>query len=457
MSYAQHDHDGHDHSGHDHSGHDHSGHDHGKKEKKALKRNSKQLQQQRNANSRAGQGHGDHAHQDHAGHGHGHVHGPNECGMAAEDPTTFDAAKVAFHHISDQNIYSIGPWHFPLPCIVKDNEGWHFFSSGKFKADHHGNAHYAYNGYTLYEGSLRRVVTPGFPKGKVQLAHGDMGVMSLAHPSTGKPVDVVHICHNAKLYQCDNKSTADMGLFGGGITSFYDFSITKNVTAMLIVFAFLTFVLLRVAKAYKTRAGMAPTGMQGFIEPIIVFIQDEVCKPFLGHAWEKFTPFLLCIFFFILGLNLFGQIPFFGNANASGNLAVTAILAVFAFIETNINGNGHYWQHIFWMPGLPFIVKLIITPVEIVGNFILKPATLMLRLFGNITAGHIVVVIFVGLIFIFGKNGANAGAAWGTTVASALLTLFMMALELLVALIQAFVFTILTASYIGAATEEHAH
>jgi F-type H+-transporting ATPase subunit a len=465
LTYAQHDHSGHDHSGHDHSGHDHSGHDHsghnhGKKEKKVLKRNSKKLQEQRKANARAGQGHDhaghDHAGHDHAGHDHGHGAGhANACGIVFEDPTTFNAAKVAFHHISDQNIYSIGPWHFPLPCIVKSNDGWDFFSSGNFKADYHGNSHYAYKGYVLYEGSLRKIIDPTFPKEKVELHHGDVGTMVLPHPSTEKPIDVVHVCYNNKLYKCDNKSTADMGLFGGGITSFYDFSITKNVTAMLLVFAFLTFMLLRVAKAYKTRAGMAPTGMQGFIEPIIVFIQDEVCKPFLGHAWEKFTPFLLCIFFFILGLNLFGQIPFFGNANASGNLAVTAILAVFAFFVTNLNGNGHYWQHIFWMPGLPFIVKLIITPVEIVGNFILKPVTLMLRLFGNITAGHIVVVIFVGLIFIFGKNGTNVGAAWGTTIASALLTLFMMALELLVALIQAFVFTILTASYIGAATEEH--
>ena len=461
LSFAQHNHDGHNHDGHDHSGHDHSGHNHdghdhsghnhGKKERKVLQRTSKKLQQQRQ--NQSGLNHDSH---DHGNGGADHAHGQtNACGMAHEDPTTFNAAKVAFHHISDQNIYSIGPWHFPLPCIVKSKEGWDFFSSGNFKADYHGNSHYAYKGYVLYEGSLRKIVDPTFPKEKVELHHGDVGTMVLPHPSTGKPIDVVHVCYNNKLYKADNKSTADMGLFGGGITSFYDFSITKNVMAMLIVFTFLTIVLLRVAKAYKTRQGQAPTGMQGFIEPIIVFIQDEVCKPFLGHAWEKFTPFLLCIFFFILGLNLFGQIPFFGNANASGNLAVTAILAVFAFIITNLNGNGHYWQHIFWMPGLPFIVKLIITPVEIVGNFILKPATLMLRLFGNITAGHIVVVIFVGLIFIFGKNGANAGAAYGTTIASTLLTLFMMALELLVALIQAFVFTILTASYIGAATEEH--
>ena len=455
LSFAQHNHDDHkghnhgDHSGHNHDHGDHSGHNHDQKGK--IKKSNITRTKRKPANNRGNTGHEGH---NHAGHGHGGAH-VNACGIPQEDHTTFNAGKIAFHHISDQNIYSIGPWHFPLPCITKDDNGWHFFSSGKFEADAHGNSHYAYNGYLLYEGSLRRITTDGFPDGKVELHHGDIGVMDLPHPSTGKEIAVVHVCHNNKLYKADNKSTADMGLFGGGITSFFDFSITKNVMAMFLVFAFLAFMLLKVAKAYKTRKGMAPSGVQGFFEPMIVFIQDEVCKPFLGHAWEKFTPFLMCIFFFILGLNLFGQIPFFGGANASGNLAVTIILALFAFLVTNLNGNGHYWEHIFWMPGLPAWVKIIITPVEIVGNLILKPATLMLRLFGNITAGHIVIVIFIGLIFIFGKNGANAGAAWGTTIASALLTMFMMALELLVAFIQAFVFTILTASYIGAATEEH--
>jgi F-type H+-transporting ATPase subunit a len=132
------------------------------------------------------------------------------------------------------------------------------------------------------------------------------------------------------------------------------------------------------------------------------------------------------------------------------------VLAVLSFFVVNLSGNKHYWQHILNMPGIPGWVKVIVTPVELMGVFI-KPLTLMLRLFGNITAGHMVIVIFVGLIFIFGKNGAAPGAAWGTSIASTLLTLFMMAIELLVAFIQAFVFTILTASYIGAATEEAHH
>ena len=443
-NHSGHDHSGHDHSGHGHSGHDHSGHDHSKHDTRDRKDTHKHSK-------------------DHAGHSHDHDHDHvhlNACGIQSEDPHVFNAGKVAFHHISDQNIYSIGPWSFPLPCILKTADGWDIFSSGNFEADHHGNGHYAYKGYVLYEGSVRRVQNPLFPKGKVPLQHGDVGIKVMNHASTGKPIDVVHVCYKdkngqAKLYRADNKSTADAGLFGGGITSFYDFSITKNVASMFIVFAILAFILLRVAKAYKTNQGKAPSGIQAFIEPMFVFIQDEVCKPFLGHAWERFTPFLMSLFFFILGLNLFGQIPFFGNSNVTGNLAFTAVLALITFFVVSFSGNLDYWKHIFWMPGLPAWVKVIITPVEVVGNFILKPATLMLRLFGNMTAGHIVVVIFVGLIFIFGKNGTNSPVGWGASIASVLLTLFMMALELLVAFIQAFVFTILTASYIGAATEEH--
>ena len=194
------------------------------------------------------------------------------------------------------------------------------------------------------------------------------------------------------------------------------------------------------------------------IEPIFQFIQDDVAKPFLGNKWERFLPFLMSVFFFILGLNLFGQIPFFGGSNVTGNLAVTLVLAIIAFVITNFNGNGHYWKHILWPDDVPIFVKIILVPVEIMGLFI-KPLTLMLRLFANITAGHIVMVVFVSLIFIFGfkENTVSYGAGLGAAIPSALLTMFMMAIELIVAFVQAFVFTILTASYIGAATEEVHH
>jgi len=400
-------------------------------------------------NDHGGDGHGhnhDHDHNDHADHG--------ACNIPHHEDV-FNPGAVAFHHISDQNIYSIGPWHIPLPVISwVPGHGFDIFSSSRFDADYHGNARKAYEGYVLYEGAIRRVVDSGFPKG--ELALDGHAVYAREYEENGKTKDRVYVCHGGQEWACDNKSTLDFGLFGGGLTSFHDLSLTKNVVSMILMFILAFFIFRSVARKYSERQNMAPTGMQGFIEPIFMFIQDEVCKPFLGHKWERYQPFIMSLFFFILFLNLFGQIPFFGGSNVTGNLSVTFVLAVFAFLVTNLSGNKHYWQHIFWMPGIPAWVKTIVTPVEFLGVFI-KPLTLMLRLFGNITAGHMVIVIFVGLIFIFGENGANPGAALGTAVGSTLLTVFMMAIELLVAFIQAFVFAILTASYIGAATEEAHH
>ncbi|MBI1224610.1 MAG: F0F1 ATP synthase subunit A [Bacteroidetes bacterium] len=375
------------------------------------------------------------------------------CGEQAEHE--FDPGATAFHHIADQNIYSIGPWNFPLPCFLyAPGHGWSVFSSGKFHADAHGNGHVAVDGYVLVEGMVNRIEDASFPMGEVEVGHHPY--FQKVKNAEGVEKDIAHICYNSHLYTTRERSTADGGLFGGGVTNFYDFSLTKNVTSMIIIFALLSWMFLSVAKAYKQRDGMAPKGLQGFIEPIFLFIQDEVAKPFLGHKWEQYLPFLMALFFFILGLNLFGQIPFLGGSNVTGNLAVTMVLAIITFLVVNLSGNKHYWEHIFWMPGVPAWVKIILTPVEILGVFI-KPMTLMLRLFANITAGHMVMVIFVGLIFVFSESGINAGAGYGTAVGSTLLTLFMMSIELLVAFIQAFVFTILTASYIGAATEEAHH
>ena len=387
----------------------------------------------------------DHASESHDAHDHDDHH--SACGHAHS--SEFNPGATAFHHISDQNVYSIGPWQIPLPCIIYvPGEGFKMFSSGKFKADAHGVGKYAYNGFVLYDGAIRKVVEPaGFPDGHVEL--GKHMVFSEG--------EQVYACYKDEKYKCDNKSTADGGLFGGGITSFYDFSVTKNVVSMFLVLILMAWMFFSIAKAYKKRDGMAPKGIQSFIEPILLFIRDEVAVPFIGHKWDRYFPFLLSLFFFILGLNLFGQVPFLGGSNVTGNLAVTFVLAIFAFLVTNLSGNKHYWEHIFWMPGVPAWVKVILTPVEVLGALVIKPVTLMLRLFANITAGHMVIVIFVGMIFVFGESGNNVGGSYGTAVGSTLLTMFMMAIELLVAFIQAFVFTILTASYIGAAVEEHHH
>ena len=371
------------------------------------------------------------------------VHASGGCGETKEG---YDPTNTAYHHIGDANVYSIGPLNIPLPCILyAPGHGLDMFSSGKFGIGHHGTGHYAYKGYALYEGTVRRITDQSFPKEKTELD------CVYAKKEDGK--EVIYVKYHGHDYKCDNKSTADGGIFGGGLTSYYDFSITKNVVAMFIVFTLLSLMFLKIARMYKQRVGKEPKGIQSFMEPIFVFIQDEVAKPFLGKHWERFLPYLMAIFFFILGLNLFGQIPFLGGANVTGNFAFTMVLAIIAFIVTTVNGNKHYWEHVLWMPGVPAWVKFILTPVEILGLFI-KPFTLMLRLFANITAGHIVVLSFISLIFIFGKNGESVAGSTTGIVASLPLTLFMMAIELLVAFIQAFVFTILVASYIGAAKEE---
>ncbi len=390
-----------------------------------------------------------------ADHQPAHGEGSHDAGCGPIEDHGFDPGATAFHHVSDQNVYNIGPIQLPLPCILyAPGHGFTTFSSGRFHPDSHGNGHAAIDGYVLVEGLVRRIEDPSFPKGEVEVGHHPY--LKKEVQENGKEKEIPYVCYNSQLYPTVGHSTADFGMFGGGITSFYDFSMTKNVVTMLIVFLFLAFVFSSVAKAYAKRDGMAPTGLQGFIEPIFLFIQDEVAKPFIGAKWEKYLPFLMSIFFFILGLNLFGQIPFFGGSNVTGNLAFTGVMAILTFLVVNLSGNKHYWEHVLWMPGVPSVLKvLILTPVEFLGIFI-KPFTLMLRLCANITAGHIVITIFISLIFIFGKG--QWGPSLGTSIGSTVLTMFMMAIELLVAFIQAFVFTLLTASYIGSAVEDgHGH
>jgi F-type H+-transporting ATPase subunit a len=403
------------------------------------------------------QGHEGHEPQatQHAGTEHAHEEGSHDCGHHVE--TVFDPAGTASHHIADANVYSIGPLQLPLPCILYERgKGFSVFMASKFGFERlgHGTGTKAYKGFVLEGGTVKHVIDPSFPMGEVAI---DGIVHKAETDARGKEVSIGYACYGGNQYRLESKHTFLDGILGGNSSSsFIDFSITKNVMSMILVFVFFYFMFKSVAKAYKLRDGQEPKGLQSFIEVIIVFLRDEVAKPFLGNKWEKFFPFLLSVFFFILGFNLFGQIPFFGGSNVTGNLNVTLVLALFTLVMVTINGNKHYWQHIFNMPGVPPLVKLILTPVEILGVFI-KPLTLTLRLFANIAAGHMVIIIFVGLIFLFGKMGESRIGGIGAVVPSALLSLFMMAIELLVAFLQAFVFTILSASYLGAATEEHHH
>lgn len=224
----------------------------------------------------------------------------------------------------------------------------------------------------------------------------------------------------------------------------FDFSITKNVASALFSVVLLVLIFTSAAKGYKKNEGKAPSGVQSFVEPLILFVRDDIAKTIIGHKYEKFVPYLLTLFFFIFINNLLGLMP--GAANVTGNIAVTLVLAVFTLIVTNINGNKNYWQHIFATPGVPFWLLPIMIPIELIGIFT-KPFALMVRLFANITAGHIVILSIIGLTFLFKSIFiAPASVVLGTA---------MMFLELMVAFIQAYVFTLLSSIYISSAVEDH--
>jgi len=236
-----------------------------------------------------------------------------------------------------------------------------------------------------------------------------------------------------------------------------DLSFTKNCLAILVSIILMLWVFISVARTYLERTRKAPRGLQNFVEPIIIFIRDEVAIPSIGkEKYEKFLPFLLTIFFFIWINNMMGLIPIFpGGANVTGNITVTMLLALFTFAMTTINGSENYWQHIFNPPGVPWWLKFpvpLVPIIEIVGMFT-KPFVLMIRLFANIAAGHIITLGFFSLIFIFGEMKMMMG--YVVSPLTIAFTVFMTFLELLVALIQAYVFTLLSSLYFGMATEEH--
>lgn len=400
----------------------------------------------------------DHGHEQHDGHeqhvdGH-EAHHDNACGEHADHGGEYDPKATAMHHISDANVYTIlDAVRIPLPCILyAKDKGWDVFMSSKFEPGHHDNGHAAYNGYVLHEGAVKRVISEEFPsKGQVHVG----GFTHKKIEVDGKERSIGYVCYEGEKMQLEEKTVFDGGVLGGAITSFYDFSITKNVASMILILIIFFFIFRWIAKAYQDGKGKAPKGIQSLLEPVILYIRDEVAIPFLGRdRYLKYMPLLLSIFFFILGLNLWGQVPFLGGTNVTGSLTVTMVLALLVFLIVNFSGNKHYWQHILWMPGVPVAVKPLLAVIELMSMFI-KPLTLMLRLAGNITAGHIAILSFIGLIFIFGDSGQNMTGGTVGSVLSVALTLFMMAIELIVAFIQAYVFTILSASYIGAAIEEH--
>ena len=230
-----------------------------------------------------------------------------------------------------------------------------------------------------------------------------------------------------------------------------DLSMTKTVVGLLAAALAGMWIFIALSRSYRKTGLSHPKGIQSFLEPIILFVRDDIALPNIGeHKYEKYMPYLLTVFFFILLNNLFGMIPFpppFG-ANVTGNIAVTFVLALFTFLITQLSGNKHYWKDIFATPGVPFWLLPILIPVEIIG-VVSKPFALMIRLFANIVAGHIVILSLICLIFIF--------KSLGVAPASIFMVIFMDCIELFVAFLQAYVFTLLSALFIGLAVKEEHH
>nr|WP_276359123.1 F0F1 ATP synthase subunit A [Daejeonella sp. H1SJ63] len=320
-----------------------------------------------------------------------------------------DISKVILHHIADSH-----EWHFfghvalPLPVILWTDNGLVTFMSDKFGHNDHGTELIDADGTGLVN------------------YHG-----KFYYPAESKSADGTYISHDSKGEITNGKPL--------------DISITKNVVSLLISVVILLVVFIGIANAYKKREGKAPKGMQSILEPIILFVRDDIAKPQLGHKYRGFMPYLLTVFFFVWLNNLMGLVPFFpGGANLTGNIAVTMMLALCTFVLTTVNGNKNYWGHVF-TPHVPWWLYPLMIPVEIVGLFV-KPVALMIRLFANITAGHILILSLISLIFIL-KSVFVAGIAIP-------FVLFISVIELVVGFIQAFIFTILSALFIGMAVEE---
>jgi F-type H+-transporting ATPase subunit a len=375
--------------------------------------------------------------------------GHDACHPAEENTEAYDPVPNVMHHIGDAHqFHIIGDLHLPLPVFAYDTERG--LTSGLSSMFHHGAK--AVNGFVLAHDVVRKA--KDLPMGEVELDEIHDGHYSFVKEETndkGAKEDAYYVKYKGTCYKLEESRKLTNS------SSWIDFSVTKNVFTMLMAFGLLAFIFFKVAKSYAVNAGKAPTGLANLMEVFVTFIRDEVAKPSIGAKYEKYTPFLMSLFFFILFNNLFGLIPFapFG-ANVMGNISSTIVLAVIVFLVVNFSGNKHYWQHIFWMPDVPVFIKVLMLPVEIASLFI-KPVTLLVRLFANITAGHVVIATFVSLIFVFGNAGKSVGGSLGGALIAVPFTAFMNILEILVAFLQAFIFTLLSALYIGSAIEEHHH
>ncbi len=335
------------------------------------------------------------------------------------DDEKFDAKSMIMHHVKDAYGMHIITFNegkedekhitIPLPVILWTDNGLTTFMSSEFHHDYHGHEVVEKNG-----GKFVNVHEKVY-----QLNEGETEVKldEEGHPTNAeRPIDV---------------------------------SITRNVFMMWVSVIVLILIFFTAAKSYKKSKNNVPSGIGSFVEPLVVFVRDEIAKPMIGeHKYKRYMPYLLTVFFFIWINNIFGLIPILNGANLSGNIAFTMVLALFTFIITTFSGNKNYWKHIFWMPGVPVPMKIFLMPIELIGIFT-KPISLMIRLFANITAGHIIILALMSLIFIF--------KTWAVAPVSVAFSLFIGIIEIVVTAIQAYIFTVLSALYFGMATEEAHH
>lgn len=329
-------------------------------------------------------------------------------GRAGNDVTTeVDVGEILFGHVGDSYGWHLTEWNgkhisIPLPCIVKSSTGWHVFMSSEVEHGHE------------YEGLF--IADEGRYEGKI----------------------------------------VERGMDGALVRPF-DISVTKNVAALIFTALLLIAIVLYTARWYRRNdaSEKAPGGFRGLMELMIMMVNDEIIKPSIGEKeYRRYAPYLLTAFFFIFLSNLLGLVPFFpGGANVTGNIAVTMVLALFTFIAINLFANKHYWKEILW-PDVPMFLKFplpIMQTIELFG-VISKPFSLMVRLFANIMAGHMMVLGLVSVIFVTVKLGPVINGSM--TVIAMLFGLVINALELLVAFIQAYVFTMLSAVFIGMAHQD---
>lgn len=310
-----------------------------------------------------------------------------------------------FSYTSDGERKHIG---FPLPVIVWGENGLTAFMSSAFHHDDSGEIIVEKNGSRFVKIHSKIY----------ELEEGAEAVDDFHHPTNAHKV--------------------------------LDFSITKSVFGILVIGLLMLFWFSRLAKQYKNKS--IPTGFGRVLEPLVVYVRDEIARPNIGDKhYRRFTGYLLTVFFFIWIMNLVGLMPF--GFNVTGQLAVTAALAILTLIIYTFSAKKDYWQHVLWMPGVPIFVKPILAIIELAGHFLIKPFSLLVRLFANISAGHIVVMSLIAIMFTL----KNKFGVVGATSLSLLLSFFITLIEVLVAFLQAYIFTMLSALFIGMAVEEHDH